>query len=135
MEGLVKEIDEEHGRMVTDANAKVAITTDCWSSQNLSCSLLGITAHVLSPNFVDRENIRLYCIPLDGNSQRATCSMYIAVGQTLIKKTERNCASARREAKMFGEALLAKATSYFKPWSDDKRPLHVILDSLSLKLF
>ncbi|RCN47382.1 dimerization domain protein, hAT family [Ancylostoma caninum] len=185
MEGLVKEIDEEHGRLVTDANAKVAITADCWSSQNLSCSLLGMTAHVLSPNFADRENIVLDCIPLDGSrflenhslpikipfrdcptrwgstftmicdildslpafgellttlkmdpfeeeearflramktflepfshmtkqvcSQRATCSMHIA---ELRKRTQ--------GGKMFGEALLAKATSYFKPWFDDE---------------
>ncbi|KIH55319.1 BED zinc finger [Ancylostoma duodenale] len=61
----VASIDRKNSSLVSQSNA-IAITADCWSTPNANCSLLGLTAHVISAGFEQRHDVVLDCITLTG---------------------------------------------------------------------
>ncbi|KAL6734134.1 hypothetical protein Aduo_004705 [Ancylostoma duodenale] len=66
----VASIDRKNSSLVSQSNA-IAITADCWSTPNANCSLLGLTAHVISAGFEQRHDVVLDCITLTGKSHTA----------------------------------------------------------------
>ncbi|VDO84365.1 unnamed protein product [Heligmosomoides polygyrus] len=72
MKDYVEEIDRHNQRLVSQDDAHLVITTDCWTSFNANTGLLAISGHICSPKLDRRENFILDCVPLGQESIQCT---------------------------------------------------------------